>query len=134
LRSLACLNILLTLAMENESPQEWAMSAALCYPQSGHRRCLACPGARCRCSRCGWFSLCDPWLSVDPATYLSSLSCWNVTPLCLCTVVLPIWLAYGGNNYTFVFNHIPSHLAVVKYGYSRFQFCTNSAIYRWFLV
>jgi hypothetical protein len=34
----------------------------------------------------------------------------------------------------FVFNHIPSHLAMVKCSASRFQFSANAAIYLWFLV
>ena len=34
----------------------------------------------------------------------------------------------------FVFDHIPSHLAMVKCGGSRFQFCANAVIYSQFLV
>ena len=66
LPGLTRLNVLLTSATENESPQ--SLGAGLCYPQSGQRRCSACPGARRWCLRRGWFSLCNPWLSVDPAS------------------------------------------------------------------
>ena len=34
----------------------------------------------------------------------------------------------------FVFSHIPSQLAMVKYSGSRFQFCANADIYPLFLV
>ena len=33
-----------------------------------------------------------------------------------------------------LFNHIPSHLAMVKYSVSRLKFCANAAVYPWFLV
>jgi hypothetical protein len=39
-----------------------------------------------------------------------------------------------GKTTLFVYDHIPSHLAMVNCGGSHFQFCTNSAIYPRFLI
>ena len=90
--------------MRAHSPREQPASVALWYPQSKWR-CLACPWARL-----GWFPFSIPWFSGVPATYVSCLSHWIATPLCLCTGVLPVWFPYRG------------------------KFCSNAAIYPRFLV
>ena len=67
-----------------------------------------------------------PWLSVDPATYVLCLSRWIGTPLCLCTDSV---MDCHTEDITglFVFNHIPSPLALVKCSVLHSQFSAKDA-------
>ena len=58
---------------------------------------------------------------------------WIVTPLCLCTDVLPVWLPYEGNNYTVYSAIFPDTLSWLN-AVTRTQFCAYAAIYPRFLV
>ena len=90
------------------------MSVAPYCPQSAQRSCLICLRERHQCPRLGWYYFLNQWLSVDPAAYVSCLSRWIATLLCLYTDALLVWLPCGGNNNT-VFG-----VAMIKCGGSLF--------------
>ena len=87
-------------------------SVALYCPQSAQRSCLICLGARLRCP-CGWFSFCNPWLFVDPATYVSChirLHFVSILTFCLFDCLTE------GINTLFALGHVSSRLAMIKCG------------------
>ena len=107
---------------------------ALCYPQSGRRRCLACPDARCRCPQCGWLS----FVIRDGLSTVTHTSCVCAVELRLYFASIPTFCLFDclkeGITTLFVFNRTPSHLTMVKFNGPCCQFCVNAAIYPQFLV
>ena len=113
------------------SSWERTTSAALFYPQSGWRRCLTCGKQDVGVLDVAGFPFviddCLPHMSCVWAVELR-LHFVSVLTFCLFDCLTE------GIITLFVFNHIPSHLVMVKCGGSHLQFCANAAIYPWFLV
>ena len=99
LREITRLIVLFISATENDSPHSLGAGRGDGTVLSSKRakKVFSLSGSKTSVSA---MSLCNPWLYVNPATYVLSLSRWIATPLCLCTDVFPVWLLYRGNNCT----------------------------------